>query len=315
MGEEREDDRSSARRHITLVPPASGAQRHTSVVVRPTEESLSIAETMAKRLSMPFDRETTRARGERLLAHYYDDIRTVAADTLGDVTFEHGSSGRIEAFAALASLDTRGIFVDEYLQFWLFAVNFLTTFRACYEFSGEERAELARLFAEHCLMLEEPLAHHERLRDELLPLMNRYVAILPAVNALTQCMSVFVICHEIAHHLHDHVGLGGGQSPDDELVADATAYDLLLSVHDARERLRYAEIDTSTLCAPALLLDYFAAALRTLGREDGPSATHPSLASRKAALLGRARGSWAERAETKYVGLLASLDALQRERP
>lgn len=283
-------------------------RRVASGVFKPTERSLSIAQAMASALDQPFDRAQVQHDGQQLLSLYFQDIQSVAEDQFEAIDFEHGTSSQMQAFAALPRHDLKLVFVDEHFHFWAFGLSFLVYYKACFRIDEAETADLKALVSHHFDMLKTHAATHLTLREQMLPLQMGYPDILFPTNALTQAMTLFVICHEIAHHMHGHPGTP--DDPDQELVADREAYALMLRVHEARDTLTHAQIDVKMLCAPALMIQYLRAGLLYHRGHDEPSRSHPSMFDRLASLEALGSSSWSPECRDVYDALSASLGEL-----
>lgn len=285
----KDDHRHS--RSLNEVTPVASVKRV------PSEDSLDLSQQIAETLKMPFDRVEVSSHGRNILSLYFDDIVCVLPEVGEQLFVEHGSINTLEAFVGPAS--ERGhIFVDEHLDFWLFGLNFLTNFKACYHCSDEEVAQLSEWIRGHLNMLDNPTAIHLTLRDDLRPLLEDFTAILPATNALTVAMLVFILCHEISHYFLNH--LEQAAAPQLELEADQRAYELFLRLASHRTELKYAQIDESVTSAPCLLMLYFRALVLFRDGKDVASDTHPPVTDRLNQLLALSPSVWSERSKEKF---------------
>lgn len=273
----------------------------------PTPDSLDRAHRLAAKLGYRFDARQTEAHGRDLLRHYFDDLRRVLPEVTPYFRFDHGSRNELQASIGLVE-DHARVFIDEHLHFWLLGLNFIATVSACYDLEKEDEEALRILTADHFRMYADPVEVHYRVREALWPWHERFTKLLEVANAVTQTMTVFTLCHEVAHsylgHLHEL------DEPDHEIAADSLAFEYLLRIHRYRDDLQFAQIDASTLCAPCQFFSILhAARVFTLG-SDSATDSHPSALDRRQALIERTRARWPDTSVARFEAVEPAFQAL-----
>lgn len=275
----------------------------------PTEDSLAFSESIASELGLPFDGDQTAQHSQELTTRYFNDIASVVPDYTSGISLEQGSINSLEAF--VEPFQSQGwVFVDDHLDIWLFGLNILTLFKACYRTSKAEEEQLSEWVNQYLSisMTSDPHQNNLVLREETRQLFVNYANLLPVANALSVSMMTFIICHEIAHNYLGH--LEKPAAPKLEMEADALAYELFISVARRREHLTNAQIDESTTCAPALMMVYLQALnVKTLGEDTGTN-QHPPASDRLAALIEMGKTTWSDSSMEKFTELKKQFEFL-----
>lgn len=266
----------------------------------PTIESLDFAQLIAKRLNLSFVRDHVESQGRNLMLLYFNDILRAVPEIGQNIEIEHGSNNSLDAFIRPSATHNR-IFIDDHLDFWLFGLNFLNTLRSCYHFSTEETQHLAKWIQLHLTMPDNPILLHRTIREETCPLMEKFSTILPAANAMTVSMQVFIICHELSHHLLGHLGLAAERQL--EFDADTHALTIFRRVAAKRNLLDFAQIDVSTICAPSLMMIYFRELALFRKGCDIATPRHPPLQGRLNRLFALSAPDWPSTAQAKFATL------------
>ena len=275
----------------------------------PTDHSLAFSESIASELGLPFDRDQTAQHSQELTTRYFNDIASVVPDYTSGISLEQGSINSLEAFVEPFQ-NQSWVFVDDHLDIWLFGLNILTLFKACYRTSKEEEEKLSDWVNQYLSisMTSDPHQSNIVLREETRKLFVNYAILLPVANALSVSMMTFIICHEIAHNYLGH--LEQPVSPKLEMEADELAYDLFLRVAHQREQLTNAQIDESTTCAPALMMVYLKALnVKTLGEDIGTN-QHPPASDRLTALIEMGKTNWSDSSMEKFTELKKQFEFL-----
>ena len=283
-------------------PTANGRKPIASGRLVPNDRGLDSSAAIAEKLGAAFNRELTAKRSQELATLYFGDIAHVVPELVTNVDIEQGTINSMKAFIE-PHKNTSWIFVDDRLDSWLFTLNFLTTYRACYTTAMKIDPKLIS-WTERILRLgaaQNPGAEQLKLRDEVGALFIAHARILPSVNALTVSMIVFLMCHEIAHHNLDH--LNQAVNPLHELEADKLAYEIFLRVADKRNELKHAQIDLSTTCAPCLMLTYFRGMTLLLNGRDDETKAHPPIFVRLEALQKLGAPGWSAASHEKHTEL------------
>ena len=277
-----------------------------------TIDSLRKAEQVAEALDLPFDGASTVELAHTLQKMYHHDVCKALDICPERIQFRHGILSSMEAFV-VPFRQRPTIYFDELLDFWLWDLNFLLTFSSCYEFDGEENAELSRMVISRLTWKHGPEAQHLLARDEIWPIGLRYPQVLLASHALTMTQVAFIICHEVAHAELDH--LNQPYYPQMEVEADELAFKFLLQVFGERNNLSFLKLDDSTYGAPALALNYLS---EMASVTEGISEAHSlelGFQERVKHLANRTRHCWPRSSIEKFDGLMIECKRLSRETP
>jgi len=284
----------------------------------PTERSLDIAEEIAQKLNMTMDRAETAQWATDLQARYYQDIAQVLGDEVcGHIQFEHLASRKLEAFSAQTKQGQAIVSFDQQLDSWLFSLNQLIGVRAFWGLSEDEYHHTAQLAQGVVATLQDPFLH-EKVRLYIKPYLTEapYPEALPVTNCMVMAMSAFVICHEIAHHTHGHIGKATNKQHEYE--ADQQGYKYFMQVIEAFDQTQYLKVSDNMLAAPCLLMDYFDFAERWYAQQQGlshitESVSHPLSSKRRQALEQHYAHHWGEEAHNLYGGFQSSLTELMQQ--
>jgi len=294
---------------MTADPTADGRVPIATGRLTPNDRGLDASAMIAERLGIRFSRQQTAKHSQELATLYFKDIADTVPHLVAGLDIEQGSINSIDAF--IEPYKTQGwVFVDDRLDIWLFGLNVITTFKACYRTEDDEDQQLSEWIKEYLAMATSShlAARQMQVRNETEKLFSNYADMLLPANALSISMIVFIMCHEIAHA---HLGhLDQPENPDNELAADQLAYDIFLRIAEKRDQLAHAQIDQSTTSAPCLMLCYFRAlTIASTGKDIGTT-EHPPVSERIDALLARGKASWSEASKMKYDELSKQFNLL-----
>lgn len=268
-----------------------------------TEESLEIAEGVARALDIAFDKEITRTDTLALIEHYYMDIRQVLHNETEGFVFENFLAKEI-AFADYAANNQPLIFFGEQFHTFLFGLNILLCMKTFCLLGEFDENVIIDLFSDSLHTLSEP-ERDIAVREALKPYLLKHVETLPVANAVTFCMIAFIICHEIAHHCLNHLHLD--ESSEQELEADGLAYSFLIKISDHAGSMPSLNIGKNMLCAPIISM-HFLDFIEKKGLVNIAPGVHPS-AEQRAYLLEKFFNSVAtQEANNLYEGLCAGLN-------
>lgn len=242
---------------------------------RATETSLAIAEDIADVLGIPFDKTATKLSAQNLLLYYFNDIEAALVNEIPEIRFE---SFAVRDFSAFAQ-PLRGsslVAIDEQWSLFLFTASILVCIRACVVLDEQELDETASLYRSNLRTFRFP-RYHEILRERMRPYLLKYANVLPLANLLTNAMFAFMVCHEIAHCIHNH--FNQEQSSTTELEADATGFGLLQRVSQAFQETRFLKVPPNMIGTPIIGLMYLRS-LEMTGLISEGSETHPASAVR-----------------------------------
>ncbi len=217
-----------------------------------TEASLSFSETIAKKLNIPFDKETTKEQADELLDLYFKDISLILPDETRDCLFENLASRNFAAFSGHIKKMPL-INIDQQWPMFLMDANILVCIRTFTVPDTTQKNLTAALFKENLATITAPNSH-EKFREKMKPLILEHTEILPVANLLTMCMFGFMLCHELAHHNLRHLEIS--EDKQLELDADAKGFEYLTRVSSQFEQLQFLKIPPNMLSAPIIAMNY-----------------------------------------------------------
>ena len=275
-----------------------------------TDDSLDLSEAVADGLGIPFERDTVRAQANNLMQLYYKDIASVLVRETRNCQFESFALRRFAAYSDPIG-DQSLILIDEQWPMFFWDANLLVCLRTFIALGEVEREETNVLFNENLLSFRDP-SKTDSIKDKLRPYILRYKSVLPLVNLLTMCMLGFVICHEIAHAIHEHSSKP--QLSEIELEADATGFQLLTRVCCRFENLKSFTVPPNMICAPVMAFKYLEA-IEDLNILKFTSAQYPSFKQRVECLKGAFAESACDNGIYLFNGLMKGLSDLLDSSP
>ena len=280
--------------------------------IQPTEDSLSVAQSVADDLDIQMDKEKTRILASNLLGAYFIDIIRVIDIDDPSLVFDHFVSSDISAYSGFTVDQKPIIFFDQNLDNWLFSIYQVLAIRAFFILSDDVRKDTNNILTMILRCLKQPDLHLE-IRDRLRPYIAKYPNALPVVNCLTMTTNAFIICHEIAHYQLNHDG--SANDHNQEYQADQTGYEHLLALSKSPEKTQHLKITPNFLCSPCLLMHCLDLAERFFARESGTtkiesSASHPLAEKRLIALQRVGQSTWGTEALDLYNGFKCTIDEL-----
>jgi len=240
-----------------------------------TEASLSLSETIAKALNIPFGRETTEYQARYLLELYYRDIKEVLPEETRNCQFEDFAS-RDFVSEAYFGKKLPFIEIDQQWPMFLMDANIIVCIRTFTTPDQEARWQNVNLFKQNLRTLADPHSL-EDLNEKFKPLLVEHAELLPAANLLTMAMFGFMLCHELAHHNLGH--LDEKQDKQQELDADAKGFEYLTRVSEQFETLQFLKVPPNFLSAPIIGM-YYLQILEMAGIIFPAGDTHPSVKGR-----------------------------------
>ena len=220
----------------------------------PTDQSLAIAESVAKKLDYKFDYNKTQKLAVDLHILYFNEILDKLDIARETFNFKDGSIRKIEASLMPSSENSGGIFFDDQFGFWLSNMCHLNSIATFTIPDESECKKLVALLSSSLDCARKPYLH-EALRDNFKPILFKYPDCLEVSHNLQKGMIVFVICHEIAHAAAGHLS----KSKDHQLEheADELGFTYFNQVITHPEKSEYISLTEDFLIAPVLLMYYF----------------------------------------------------------
>lgn len=221
-----------------------------------TEPSLDFAQLIADSIGQEFDREEVRELASTLHERMFTDIVRILDLEIEAPQLHAGVFGYPRAFSAKTDDGKLAVALDMVFDFWVF---FSAIIVAVCTFTVPEQdderliaRDLSTLFnlflaREDYVRVRQQLAHYlldERYKGQLLNL----------ASLIARSMTVFVLCHELAHvALHHHEKELNERVDELEADAEAARYFIKLIEHGKRDRNTFIHIDPTVACAPLIL--------------------------------------------------------------
>lgn len=218
-----------------------------------TESSLDIAEAIAKSLGQSFDRDAVAKQSEDYLENIFSDLLDLLEIDPSTISFQSGIYPKARTFAALTKEGENHVVMDMVFEFWISSATQINTIIATQVLETNTFDQIGKITEEIFSLFSE--SHRFKVvREKFLPLMLDYPDCLNLSHALSRSMTLFVMCHEIAHCQLDH--LHKTQSRELELQADklAAEYFLKIVLRDKSQIKNSAFIDPKVAAAPILLM-------------------------------------------------------------
>ena len=277
-----------------------------------TPESLGFAEQVARAMGGPmgFDSEATRELVETLHNDYFGAVLKSTEENIAGICFEAGSSRRIQAFA-----DANDIFFDEQLDMWLESCTHLTAIAACKTLEADEYLSLIEMLLK---ILDQPKDAylHEAHREEFRPFILNHVDCMELSHAYSRAMTVFVMCHELAHIQLGHTA--SRPTLEHEYEADYKATEYFIRIVAKGEEAGMIFVHPKLVSAPLLMLRFFDLFERRLFHRHGlrlKHESHPPIARRISALENRLSSSLSEEALYVWDGFTKAIEDITRLAP
>lgn len=222
-----------------------------------TQSSLDLAEKIAEELGVEFKREEVAKLSENMEEQIFADLVAALDLNVAEFNFKSGVYSKAQAFAAPSSDESSYVVVDMVFDFWLLGITHVSTVTAAKILDIEQQNQIGTVADELFWLLTE--SHRfKSVRETFLPLMLEHGDCLNLSGALSRSMTIFIVCHEIAHCRLDH--LSQPPSPQIEFDADrlATEYFAKITGIKRNHRENTAFVDEKVAAAPIILMQLFA---------------------------------------------------------
>lgn len=279
-----------------------------------TESSLDLAEEIAKGLGQDFDRKAVAKQSIDYLENIFSNLLIKLEIDPSIITFKTGIYPKVRTFAALTKDGETHIVMDMVFDFWLFSVTHINTILATHVLEKNVSDQIEKV-TEDIFSLFSESHRYKLVREKFLPLMLDYSNCLNLSHALSRSMTLFVMCHEIAHSQLDH--LNKPQSQELELEADKLAAEHFLKVIGMKKGQikNSAFVDPKVAAAPILLmrlLETYELWLKRKGIDITTPYSHPKAIVRAEIVSDILRPNLNEKALYILEGMTDALESLNQ---
>ena len=278
---------------------------------RPTPESLEKARRVAERMGLPFDLSATETMAPDLHAIYFTRVVEILGLRSEDMPdFTDGDFRRINAHVEPGE-GRPEIRFDQQVDHWFMGVCHLVLISAAFPLDAATYGRLADHYTD---FLDWRLDAYllERRRDAHFEFFENYPDAWNLSHALSRSMTLFVLCHELAHvrlrHLDDPRPLR-----DLEFEADTTALDYFHQIVAQGPAAGEVCIDEKVSGAPLLVFRLFEAERRRHPDRIDPRIGGPDQHPKPMERLEHLRASMppaSEKAQEVTEGMLKAFDIL-----
>ncbi|SDF08861.1 hypothetical protein [Rhodospira trueperi] len=279
--------------------------------------SLDLAEELARRAGIPFD----RAEAAALSGHLYETCFAAIVKALGldpdAVAFSPEVFGLTKTFIVAdpdGGAAAGRILFDETFDLWLFALSHYSTIAAFAPIDDAGFFSLLEKMKRGLLLLARPTTR-PRVLEDLRPELETHPECLNVSGGMARALMVFVLCHEIAHGRLGH--LDQPEGPEIELEADREAARMFLAIVARGEALRHSPIyiDPKLTGVPVILprwLALFEQRVEALTGRPAERAGHPDPDRRAEATAVLLRPRMGETATVLLNALESGIDDFHR---
>ena len=204
-----------------------------------TESSLKLAQMIAERMGIPFDKARTAALSDNLYETMYGELLDLLDLRDQGPRFESGAYSSARLFLSQTGEREPIIVLDMVFDFWVEAATHLTSIATFRAMPIADARKLTDTFEKLFDLFLSANRFHE-LRTEMAPYYLDFTDELRVSSVLARAMIVFALCHEIAHALLGHQEEEA--SPAQELAADGEAVRLYLELCGQQERARQTHV-------------------------------------------------------------------------
>lgn len=224
-------------------------------VYRPTRSSLDFARAIAGRMDRDFDEAEVSRLAHNLYAVMYADLVRLL-DLQSPPQLDAASYSLTRVFLALDRERRPTIVLDMIFDFWLFAATHLTSVATFNAMPRDKALHFINVF-EAVLNLFVTGAGYKNVRAQVAPYLLDYPRELNISSAMSRAMTVFALCHELAHAECQHLGKPGSREQEDEADREATAYFLRIVRQQETARGSHVYVDPKVAGAPIVMMQLF----------------------------------------------------------
>lgn len=281
---------------------------------RATPSSLEKSELVAKALGIPFDENVTGKLVDNLHDQYFQGILSIIGPIEGVTGFYHGDFRHMNAAITQTTTDqTTSVLFDQQLDFWLLDLTHLTYVAAAFALEAHVFQRLAESI-DRCLdwrIAPHRLEHDREMHNEFF-FSNDFTRGLMISHPLSRAMTIFIICHELAHAALGHSAISASEQL--EFAADAKAAEYFQLIVAKGTEAGVVTVDPALASAPQLLMRFFESEHRKHPSLHAPNAnglrSHPEPLARRAALAKLIEPRLTERGKIVLAGMSEAIEAI-----
>ncbi len=278
-----------------------------------TQASLGLAQHIADVLGYSFDEAKEALLATKLYNVIYDDIIELLGLKTHKPELHSGSYNISKIFAAQTSDNNSVIVLDMVFDFWIYAVCFLVSIKACHKLNAEQAHLLTQNIHQMMMLLQNP----EQFNSKRHIIRHYHISHAQVLGQLShpiaRSMTTFILCHEIAHHRLGHVGMPSTKQQELDADQQAALYFNMIVEKGKQDNQSYAHVDEKISFSPLLLFRLFDLHehwLRLRGH-DFPSETHPPALERLQHVENAIHDNMNDKSRELYSGLCATVDDIK----
>lgn len=221
-----------------------------------TRSSLALAKTIADELGMEMDEAENIARVENYYDDMYRDILKMLelGDDIADLHSGNYSTSQI--FAARTSDGKDVVVFDMVFDFCIYYLCLLITIQATFKLEAEELQQLIEDVSVLMHILKNP--NQFKVQRERMQHYNvKYPKALMLSHPIGRTMTIFMLCHEIAHCTLGHVSKTSDKQHEFDADMKASEYFARIVDKGALNKETFAYIDPKITFSPLFLFQIF----------------------------------------------------------
>jgi hypothetical protein len=247
----------------------------------PTKNSLQISRIIAKSLNIEFNEKEVSNLSKKLQTVYYEEISKIL--NLPNIEFNHGAKRKINAYVEMNSNESQSIFFDDQLEFWLFDMCFINSLAS---FKEVLKKDLHKILINTLNTFRNPSIFEDQ-REFSLSMIAENLDIINFSHDLNKAISIFIICHEIAHVTYQHLK-DDKTAHKREFEADFLGYQFFIKVIKNSNKSEYIQLQKMFICAPIIFFNCLALEetyMKEIKGLNSSRSTHPDPFDRSAKLF------------------------------
>lgn len=166
------------------------------------------------------------------LTRVFRDVQKATAPRFDHVNMAEFTRRRLAAWADADPDERAYIHIDQYLDQWLLVATHLLGLWAFYNLEENNAKAVTALMA-GTLNMAFTTVIQQGLREDMIPVFVDFPEALKISHHMSMGSLVFIVCHELAHHVHDDLERDPTHAA--EYLADKAGLELMTSVYQTRE--------------------------------------------------------------------------------